>query len=108
MIAMILIRNLCRDITRYNRVPTEEERAEERSVVVVVVVVVVVLVVVVVGVSLPSPLTLLLLLLLLSPPNAIQCNAGKNPDGNWSMPMSSALLPTTRCSSVSLLARGLN
>jgi hypothetical protein len=30
MIAMILIRNLCRDITRYNRVPTEEERAEER------------------------------------------------------------------------------
>jgi hypothetical protein len=32
MIAMILIRNLCRDITRYNRVPTEEERAEERCV----------------------------------------------------------------------------
>ncbi len=31
MIAMILIRNLCRDITRYNRVPTEEERAEERE-----------------------------------------------------------------------------
>jgi transmembrane 9 superfamily protein 2/4 len=30
MIAMILVRNLCRDITRYNRVPTEEERAEER------------------------------------------------------------------------------
>jgi len=31
MIAMILIRNLCRDITRYNRVPTEEDRAEERE-----------------------------------------------------------------------------
>jgi len=31
MIAMILVRNLCRDITMYNRVPTEEERAEERE-----------------------------------------------------------------------------
>merc|ERR1740138_475024 len=31
MVAMIMIRNLHRDITRYNRVPTEEERAEERE-----------------------------------------------------------------------------
>ncbi|KAG5189838.1 hypothetical protein JKP88DRAFT_205947 [Tribonema minus] len=31
MIAMILFRNLHRDITRYNRVPTEEEKAEERE-----------------------------------------------------------------------------
>lgn len=31
MIAMILIRNLHRDIMRYNRVPTDEEKAEERE-----------------------------------------------------------------------------
>eukprot|EP00611_Tribonema_gayanum_P021765 TRINITY_DN424_c0_g1_i1.p1 TRINITY_DN424_c0_g1~~TRINITY_DN424_c0_g1_i1.p1 ORF type:complete len:659 (+),score=196.73 TRINITY_DN424_c0_g1_i1:147-2123(+) len=31
MIGMILLRNLYRDITRYNRVPTEEEKAEERE-----------------------------------------------------------------------------
>ena len=31
MIGMILLRNLHRDISRYNRVPTEEERAEERE-----------------------------------------------------------------------------
>lgn len=31
MIAMILIRNLHRDILRYNRVPTDEEKAEERE-----------------------------------------------------------------------------
>jgi transmembrane 9 superfamily protein 2/4 len=31
MIGMILLRNLHRDIMRYNRVPTEEERAEERE-----------------------------------------------------------------------------
>lgn len=31
MVAMILLRNLHRDISRYNRVPTEEERAEERE-----------------------------------------------------------------------------
>jgi len=31
MIAMIMIRNLRRDITRYNRVLTEEEKNEERE-----------------------------------------------------------------------------
>ena len=31
MIAMILIRNLHRDIMRYNRIPTDEEKAEERE-----------------------------------------------------------------------------
>jgi transmembrane 9 superfamily protein 2/4 len=31
MVAMILTRSLHRDITRYNRIPTEEERAEERE-----------------------------------------------------------------------------
>lgn len=31
MIAMILVRNLHRDIMRYNRVPTDEEKAEERD-----------------------------------------------------------------------------
>lgn len=31
MIAMILIRNLHRDIMRYNRLPTDEEKAEERE-----------------------------------------------------------------------------
>lgn len=31
MIAMILFRNLHRDILRYNRVPTDEEKAEERE-----------------------------------------------------------------------------
>lgn len=31
MIAMILIRNLHRDIMNYNRVPTEEEKADERE-----------------------------------------------------------------------------
>ena len=31
MVAMIMMRSLHRDITRYNRVPTEEERAEERE-----------------------------------------------------------------------------
>ena len=31
MVAMIMMRSLHRDITRYNRVPTEEERDEERE-----------------------------------------------------------------------------
>jgi transmembrane 9 superfamily protein 2/4 len=31
MVGMILVRNLRRDITRYNRIPTEEEKAEERE-----------------------------------------------------------------------------
>lgn len=31
MIAMILIRNLHRDILRYNRIPTDEEKAEDRE-----------------------------------------------------------------------------
>ncbi|CAM9887135.1 unnamed protein product [Phaeothamnion confervicola] len=31
MISMILMRNLHRDISRYNRVPTDEEKAEERE-----------------------------------------------------------------------------
>lgn len=31
MIAMILIRNLHRDIMHYNRVPTDEEKAEDRE-----------------------------------------------------------------------------
>lgn len=31
MVGMILMRSLHRDISRYNRVPTEEERAEERE-----------------------------------------------------------------------------
>ena len=31
MVGMILMRSLHRDINRYNRVPTEEEREEERE-----------------------------------------------------------------------------
>ena len=31
MVGMILVRNLHRDITRYNRVLTEEEKQEERE-----------------------------------------------------------------------------